>query len=137
MNALTTEWVEKAESDYRAAQGLLPAIEPSGFVEAVCFHSQQCVEKYAKAFLQEHDIPSERADSRMEPLYSTCVSIEPDFGEYRGDFERLDDFGIEILYPGYSATTNDAREAMDIVTRFRTFIRSKLSLDQPSTSKGA
>ena len=73
----------------------------------------------------------------MEPLYSTCVSIKPDFGEYRGDFERLDDFGIDILYPGHSATESDAREAMVILKRAREFIRRKLGLENPPTSKGA
>ena len=136
MNALTTEWVKKAESDYRVARRAAQAGDQALSAEAICFHVQQCIEKYAKAFLQEQGISSERTDSKMEFLYSQCTSIAPEFQTYQSDFKRLDDFGIDILYPGHAATESDVREAMVILTRAREFIRRKLGLDQPPLSKG-
>jgi len=47
MNPLTLEWVQKAEADYAAACWLDQATTPVH--DAVCFHAQQCVEKYLKA----------------------------------------------------------------------------------------
>ena len=136
MNGLTAEWVKKAESDYRVARRAAQAGDQALSAEVVCFHVQQCIEKYAKAFLQEHGISSERTDSQMTFLYSQCASIASEFQTYQSDFKRLDDFGIDILYPGHSATESDARKATAILKRAREFIRRKLGLDQPPTSKG-
>ncbi len=66
MKPITREWVEKAEEDFRVArreQGARPAAH-----NAVCFHAQQCVEKYLKAFLQEHDLPFYRTHD-LEALW--------------------------------------------------------------------
>ena len=136
MNPLTIEWIEKAESDYRVARRATQAGDQALSAEIICFHVQQCIEKYAKAFLQEQDISSERTDSKMESLYSQCVSVASEFRAHESDFKRLDDFGIDILYPGHAATESDVREAMVILTRAREFIRRKLGLDQPPLSKG-
>jgi HEPN domain-containing protein len=48
--ALVRLWIEKAESDYKAFQKLLEMGEDCPF-DTVCFHAQQCVEKYIKARL--------------------------------------------------------------------------------------
>ena len=55
MNVVVAEWVEKAESDYRVALRESQATDPPE-PDAVCFHAQQCVEKYAKAFLVERGV---------------------------------------------------------------------------------
>jgi HEPN domain-containing protein len=49
MNRLTAEWVQKAEGDFLVAQKMLRARKQPVY-DAVCFHSQQCAEKYLKAF---------------------------------------------------------------------------------------
>jgi HEPN domain-containing protein len=53
MNPLTVEWVDKAEGDMAIAKRELRARKQPNY-DAVCFHAQQCVEKYLKALLQEH-----------------------------------------------------------------------------------
>jgi HEPN domain-containing protein len=52
MNPLTLEWVDKAEGDYATALRELRARKQPNY-DAACFHAQQCVEKYLKAYLQE------------------------------------------------------------------------------------
>ena len=52
MNELTEEWVEKAEEDFDAADVLLYGRDVP-IAAIVCFHCQQCAEKYLKAYLQE------------------------------------------------------------------------------------
>ena len=47
MNALTTEWVEKAEGDFATAGRKLRARRYPNY-DAVCFHAQQVAEKYLK-----------------------------------------------------------------------------------------
>ncbi len=52
MNPLTLKWIEKAEGDYITTQKLLPTTNPRLY-DIICFHAQQCIEKYLKAWLQE------------------------------------------------------------------------------------
>ncbi|OPX99841.1 MAG: HEPN domain protein [Syntrophorhabdus sp. PtaB.Bin047] len=55
MNPLTAEWIEKAENDFATAVREMRVRKRPNY-DAVCFHSQQCVEKYLKAILQENGI---------------------------------------------------------------------------------
>ena len=48
-------WVEKAEHDLRNAEYVLGLAEDCP-TDTVCFHCQQCVEKYLKALLIHHGI---------------------------------------------------------------------------------
>jgi len=54
MKLITEEWVNKAEGDFATAQRE-SQVENMPNYDAVCFHSQQCIEKYLKACLQELD----------------------------------------------------------------------------------
>lgn len=50
MKPITLEWVRKAEGDFITAERELSAhLNPN--YDAVCFHAQQCVEKYLKGRL--------------------------------------------------------------------------------------
>ncbi|HKZ85132.1 MAG TPA: HEPN domain-containing protein [Anaerolineae bacterium] len=55
MKEIIAEWVRRAENDFDVAH-LARAREESPITDAICFHSQQCAEKYVKAFLQENRI---------------------------------------------------------------------------------
>jgi HEPN domain-containing protein len=50
----TKKWIAKAEADLKAAKHLLDSDDVA--TDAVCFHSQQTVEKYLKAFLAYHGV---------------------------------------------------------------------------------
>lgn len=55
MKPITQEWVNKAEGDFATAQRELQVQHMPNY-DAVCFHAQQCIEKYLKAYLQEENI---------------------------------------------------------------------------------
>jgi len=73
------EWLERAEEDYRQAQVALRQRKYPAY-NTVCFHSQQCAEKYVKAFLVRHQIGFResvsslglfpRSESRLQPVKS-------------------------------------------------------------------
>ena len=44
------EWIEKADNDLKNATHTL-TLGAEGPTDTICFHSQQCVEKYLKRFL--------------------------------------------------------------------------------------
>lgn len=49
------KWIRKAEGDFRVAQREFGA-DPSGSADAVCYHSQQAIEKLMKALLVQRNI---------------------------------------------------------------------------------
>ena len=61
MKPITTEWVSKAEGDFLLLERESLVTENPNY-DGICFHAQQCVEKYLKARLCEADVPCESAD---------------------------------------------------------------------------
>jgi len=51
MKVETIEWIGKAEGDIRTSQREFSVNEHPNY-DAVCFHAQQCAEKYLKAQLE-------------------------------------------------------------------------------------
>jgi len=49
MKQRTVEWISKAEGDWTMAQRERRAADPVW--DGICFHAQQCAEKYIKAWL--------------------------------------------------------------------------------------
>ncbi|MCD6206804.1 MAG: HEPN domain-containing protein [Methanosarcinales archaeon] len=52
---LVKEWAVKAEEDYLTVEELFK-IHVRRFATIICFHSQQCAEKYLKALLITHSL---------------------------------------------------------------------------------
>ncbi len=75
MKKITEEWIAKAEEDYSVAIRELRAEPPA--TNAVCFHSQQCIEKYLKAILQENDIEFEKIHD-LDVLFQQCKEFIPE-----------------------------------------------------------
>ena len=59
MNPLVDEWIAKAEGDFSTAQRELQVADMPNY-DAVCFHAQQCAEKYLKAKLVDISIEFEK-----------------------------------------------------------------------------
>ncbi len=55
MKPMTTEWVAKAEGDFATMDCEARAGKSANY-DAICFHAQQCAEKYIKARLCESDV---------------------------------------------------------------------------------
>ncbi len=65
--AVVAEWVEKAEHDLTAASHTLKLGKQCP-TDTVCFHAQQCVEKYFKAVLALDQPTILRRSHRSSPL---------------------------------------------------------------------
>jgi HEPN domain-containing protein len=126
MNELTEEWVEKAEEDFEAADALLYGREVS-IATVVCFHCQQCAEKYLKAYLQEHLVEFER-NHELITLMNLCASLDPEFRLLKRDLESLKTYAVAVRYPGFHVTKKSAEEAFRSAKRVRKLIRSKLGI---------
>lgn len=121
MNLLTKEWIEKAEEDYRTAiREIRVKKEPS--YDVVCFHAQQCVEKYLKALLQEKKTRFPNTHDLVE-LLRLCLTSYPQLEKYKESFSKITDYAVDFRYPGIFATRATAKEAVEIMKEAKKSIR--------------
>jgi len=78
---LVKEWAVKAEEDYLTVEELFK-MHVRRFATIICFHSQQCAEKYLKALLIACNIEPPRTYS-LETLLDLIVSEVPELEQYR------------------------------------------------------
>lgn len=127
MKPITLEWIQKAEGDFATAEREWRVREDPNY-DAVCFHSQQCVEKYIKARLQKAETPFTKTHD-LVMLLDLVKSIEPLWEPFRESFQRLTSYAVIYRYPGESADKGDAREAIQICREARQAIRISLGLE--------
>jgi HEPN domain-containing protein len=125
MNKLTAEWVRKAEADLRAAR-LLTAAKPR-LNDQACFHCQQAVEKYFKALVQEWGQPVPYSHD-LEALLDLLLPHDASLGPLRPGLDGLTEYAVEYRYPGFHATTREARVALRRAERVRVEIRKRLKI---------
>jgi HEPN domain-containing protein len=126
MNPLTQEWVAKAEGDFATA-GRELSVTTNPNYDAICFHAQQCIEKYLKARLQEAGIQFSKTHD-LAALLDLILSIEPNWAAMRADLQALTAFAVAYRYPGDSADESEAQEAMVKCRDVRQIIRTALNL---------
>ncbi len=118
-------WVEKAEEDFELARSALQRKKP--LVTGVCFHAQQCAEKYMKALLvsRKQGFPMTHDLLILNDLCSRAgifLEIDPKL------LNSLSDYAVRTRYPGEGPTVDDAKEAMQITRLIRGFSRNFLGI---------
>ena len=126
MNPLTIEWIEKAEKDFATASREFRVRKMPNH-DAVCFHAQQCAEKYFKAILQERNTPFSKTHN-LTVLLDLLTPGEPSWELMRPNLERLNVFAVQVRYPGESADKAVAREALNLCRAIRARARFSLGL---------
>jgi HEPN domain-containing protein len=126
MKPLTHEWSQKAEGDYTASETLRQAENP--VYDAICFHAQQCVEKYLKAWLTQQEIDFPRTHD-LEALAKQCLPSLPDLDALMDELRFLTSFAVEIRYPGTFAEAQDAEACWQTAVRARELIRHHLGIE--------
>jgi HEPN domain-containing protein len=118
------EWVAKAEDDLVTADHTLKLGRRSP-TSIVCFHAQQCVEKYIKALLtlqgvnfpKTHDV--EQLVALIPPRMRPGLTVE--------DQRQLTGYATGARYPGSPPISlAEAREAVSVARRVRAEIRRLL-----------
>ncbi|MBI1800485.1 MAG: HEPN domain-containing protein [Chloroflexi bacterium] len=126
MNKLTREWIDKAEDDWQVAKRESRVTRRPSY-NAVCFHAQQCAEKYLKAYLQESGVGFPQTHN-LSALLGLGKTLDPLFVATQTDLEALNDYSVDVRYPGAGADSREARAAIRAGQRVRKFVRTKLSL---------
>ena len=124
MNPLTLEKIQKAEDDW--AMLTLALQSPRPLRDPICFHAQQCVEKYLKAWLQEANLRVPRTHN-LNVLLHLIVPAHPEWRAWRTDFAKFKPHAVDARYETFM-TEADAEHAVRICTEVRTAIRAVLQL---------
>ncbi|MEK7842401.1 MAG: HEPN domain-containing protein [Deltaproteobacteria bacterium] len=119
------QWVAKADNDLKNAVHTLLMGEDCP-LDTVCFHAEQCAEKYLKALLAFQGIDFPKTHDLGE-----LVALLPDKDRFPlsvDDCERLTDYAIVTRYPGDWGTIDrqDAEQAVTLAKQVRDAIRGLL-----------
>jgi HEPN domain-containing protein len=123
MNALTREWLRKADDDASVAAGLMRRRRI--LADIICFHCQQAAEKMLKACLQEAGLPIRRTHDLVELLHD-AAAWAPSLLLLENDAKALTAYSVAFRYPGASATKAEARMAVAASRRINQSVRSLL-----------
>lgn len=129
MKQITQEWIDKAESNFSSAELLSVQLEPN--FDLICFLSQQCIEKYLKACLQEADIFFPKTHL-LPALLDLLLPTAPHLESIRPESSSLSTYAVEFRYPGSSATQKLATNALQNCTNIREIIGKHLKLNVDS-----
>lgn len=124
MNRATAEWVSKAEGDFATAGREIRARKMPNY-DAVCFHCQQCAEKYLKAMLQEKNIRIPKIHNLLE-LLAMILKFDGSFEFLKADLDVLEEFSVRYRYPGDTVEIEEAKSAYAAVKTVRIFAKEKL-----------
>ena len=127
MKPMTAEWVTKAEADFATMQRECQATENPNY-DGVCFHAQQCAEKYLKARLCETEVSFSKIHD-LVALLEQVIEAEPTWEAFREDLAYLSGFAVTFRYPGESADRESALDAQRHCRRFRNAARDALGLE--------
>ena len=120
----SSRWIEFAENDYEAVKLLIVSSKP--LLEIICFHCQQCAEKYLKAFIVKHNGEIKKTHN-LEELCKACTVFDGDFAEIKDLCIDLTDYAVEIRYPyPFEIDSDDMKKAVKDMESIREFIRTKL-----------
>ena len=127
MNPATRVCISKAEEDFLAAT-ILARRRKRPLWNSVCFHTQQCAEKYLKARMQESGIPILKTHD-LEVLLDQLLAVEPLWESFRPATQNLTDFAVSFRYPGEDATKDEARQSLKDCKTIRHEVRQSLGLE--------
>ena len=126
INPLTLEEVRAAEQHWAGIKMLQQALT-SHLYNPICFHAQQCVEKYLKAWLQEANLRVPRTHD-LNALLDFIVPMHPEWRKWHTDFDTFEPYAVDVRYGKHFATAAEVENAVRVCGEVRTAIRAVLQL---------
>lgn len=127
MNRETVKlWCIKADNDLKAGSDELAT--PSPATDTVCFHMQQCVEKYLKAFLVARNVEIPKTHN-IALILQKCIEIEKSFNELKlKGIGMLTAYAVQTRYPDdfYMPTIEESTHAKEMAEQVRSFVSEVL-----------
>ena len=115
----TLEWFYFADADYDSAIILNEAHRKHN--EIICYHCQQAVEKYLKAFLCYNGIIPPKIHM-LEILCALCSDFDPSFDQIAKECAYLSPFAVHARYPlEMEITGSNTSKALEFAGKVRGF----------------
>ena len=127
-NEEVKKWLIKADEDLRVARNEIGTNNPP--TGAICFHSQQSVEKHLKAYLVHHN-KSFRKTHDIAEILGLCIEIDAEFKELEKiNAHELTVYATELRYPEFFhiPSIEEAKEAIEIARKVKDFVFKKLEI---------
>lgn len=124
---IVRQWIEKAENDLIAAEHTL-TLTPNCPFEIVCFHAQQCAEKYLKALLVARSIDFPKTHDLR--LLNQLLPADIQLGLELTRLFVLNRYAIASRYPGDCEpfTREEAQQAVDTAKIVKAAVKPHLKL---------
>jgi HEPN domain-containing protein len=118
-------WLYRANEDIAVIDSLFK-IDPVFYSSTICFHAEQAVEKFLKAFLVFHNVDFPRTHD-VDFLLLECKKIDPD--DFNIEFGSLSDFGVDIRYPDnfYIPGKEETIQYRDIANTVKKIVEPKIN----------
>ena len=120
------QWLIKGDNDLKTAVDEINTTNPA--TDTVCFHAQQCVEKYLKGYLTLLNIHAGKTHN-LGKLVKMCEKVD---SEFKALFEmgviELNEYAISVRYPDefYILKIEEAKFAISVAENVKNFIIRKL-----------
>lgn len=117
-------WFKKAENDLITAEAAMNLAHPP--TDTICFHAQQCAEKYLKGFLVVYQIYFEKSHS-IEYLLSLCAQVDKEIQGELADAKILSVYAVEARYPDFGEISiEDMKSAVEVAKKVKSVVLEKL-----------
>jgi len=120
------KWIAKAENDLKIGKDEIFTDEPA--TDAICFHMQQCIEKYLKAYLVFYGKEIRKTHDIAE-LIKSCSEIDSEFIKLsKMNVDELTDYAVELRYAEdfYFPTIEETKDSIEIAEKVKSFVLEKL-----------
>ncbi len=122
---LIKNWIKKAKKDLLSAEPELSF--PDAVTESICFHCQQAVEKFLKAYLIFLNISFTKTHEIGE-LITKCENVDKEIFTFKEEADKLTDYAVGIRYPEevFEPPMLEAEEAFKIAKKIRNYVLNKI-----------
>ena len=124
-----SRWLRRADRDLQVAENELHTVTGDVVTEAVCFHAQQAVEKYLKAYLVSRQVKFTRTHN-LELLQKQCSDSDPDFSTL--ELTRLSFYAVEVRYPDElnEPSLADATASVGLARHVKLLVQRKVAVTE-------
>ncbi len=127
-------WIKKAENDLRNAKIVIKAEDPPH--DTICFHAQQCIEKYIKALLVYYKKEPPKLHDIGE-LITALKDEMPELYQILDEADELTDYAIGIRYPEeiFDISSEDSKKAVKTAEKIKNIALKNLPEEIKKTLK--
>jgi HEPN domain-containing protein len=130
MSVALSKWLKKANSDIKICIHEIQHEDP--VTDVICFHAQQAVEKYLKAYLIYNDKEILKTHDLSKLIYE-CSQVNPEFQQlFDNKIDILTRYATSIRYPDdfYIPTIDETKIALEKMYYSLEFVKKQIGIKE-------